>query len=172
MATSEARTRRKAPLNTPHRLSAEATHDISSALTTLLADFFALYFKTRNFHWHVSGPRFRDLHLLLDQQAEQILGATDAIAERTRKIGGTSLRSIGHASRLSRVLDNDADYVTANDMLAELQGDNADLAGRMGELHVLCEAYADVATASLIETWVDEADGRAWFLFEACRPDR
>lgn len=172
MANGDARARRKAPLNTPHRLSAEATHDISAALTALLADVFALYFKTRNFHWHISGPRFRDLHVLLDEQAEQILGATDAIAERTRKIGGTTLRSMGHAARLSRVLDNDADYVTANDMLAELQGDNADLAGRMCELHVLCEAYADIATASLLENWVDEADGRAWFLFEARRPDR
>lgn len=172
MADIDASTLRRAPLNTPHRLSAEGTRDISAALTALLADVFALYFKTRNFHWHVSGPRFRDLHLMLDEQAEQLLAATDAMAERARKIGGTTLRSLGHAARLSRVLDNDADYVTANDMLAELQGDNADLAGRMCELHVLCEAYADIATASLIENWVDEADGRAWFLFEARRPDR
>jgi starvation-inducible DNA-binding protein len=172
MPNGDARSRRKAPLNTPHRLSAEATRDISAALTSLLADMFSLYFKTKNFHWHVSGPRFRDLHQMFDEQAAELIGATDAIAERVRKIGGTTLHSLGHAARLSRVLDNDADYVTPNDMLAELQGDNADVAARMCEMHVLCEAYADLATAALLDTWVDEADGRAWFLFEARRPER
>jgi starvation-inducible DNA-binding protein len=130
---------------------------------------FALYVKTKNFHWHVSGPHFRDYHLLLDDQAGQILATTDAIAERVRKIGGATLRSIGQISRLQRVLDNEADYVTALDMLAELRTDNLELASRMRQTHTLCDEHGDVATASLLEVWIDEAEGRIWFLFEASR---
>ena len=130
---------------------------------------FALYVKTKNFHWHMSGPHFRDYHLMLDEQAEQIFGTTDDIAERARKIGGTTLRSIGHIARLQRVLDNDADYVTAQDMLAELRDDNKDLAARMRETHSLCDEHGDVASASLLEVWIDQAERRTWFLFEAAR---
>jgi starvation-inducible DNA-binding protein len=130
---------------------------------------FALYLKTKNFHWHVSGPHFRDYHLLLDEQAEQIFGSTDDIAERVRKIGGRTLRSIGEIARLQRVLDNEADYVTPLDMLAELREDNMQLAARMRESHGLCDEHGDVATASLLENWVDEAERRVWFLFEASR---
>jgi starvation-inducible DNA-binding protein len=131
---------------------------------------FALYLKTKNFHWHLSGPHFRDYHLLLDEQGEQIFATTDAIAERVRKIGGTTLRSIGHISRLQRVLDNDADYVTPLDMLAELRDDNKQLAASLRETHGLCDEEGDVASASLLETWIDEAETRTWFLFEASRP--
>jgi starvation-inducible DNA-binding protein len=162
--------RRKAPLDTPTGLRPEATRDISGALNALLADFFALYLKTKNFHWHVSGPHFRDYHLLLDEQGDQLLATTDVIAERVRKIGGTTLRSIGHIARQQRVSDNDADYVTPLDMLAELREDNARLAQRLRETHGVCEEHGDVATASLIEIWIDEAERRAWFLFEASRP--
>src|SRR5919106_5780810 len=140
---------------------------ISDALRALLADVFTLYVKTKNFHWHVSGPHFRDYHLLLDEQAGQILATTDAIAERVRKIGGTTLRSVGQIGRLQRVLDNDADYVTPLDMLAELRTDNMELATHMRETHGLCAEHGDVATASLLETWIDEAEQRIWFLFEA-----
>jgi starvation-inducible DNA-binding protein len=138
-------------------------------LSVLLADVFALYLKTKNFHWHVSGPHFSEYHLLLDRQAEQIFAMTDPIAERARKLGGTTLRSIGQIARQSRVLDNDADYVSPQDMLAELRDDNGDLATRLRELHGLCEEYRDVVTASLIENWLDEAEGRRWFLFETGR---
>jgi starvation-inducible DNA-binding protein len=169
MAGKDAKARRMAPLDTPTNLTSNATRDISGALTTLLADMFTLYLKTKNFHWHVSGPHFRDYHLLLDEQAEQIFATTDAIAERVRKIGGTTLRSIGHIARLQRVMDNDADYVTPQDMLAELRDDNKELAARMRETHALCDEYGDVATASLIEVWIDEAERRTWFLFEASR---
>jgi starvation-inducible DNA-binding protein len=124
---------------------------------------------TKNFHWHVSGPHFRDDHLMLDEQGAQILATTDSIAERVRKIGGTTIRSIGHISRLQRVLDNDADYVTPLDMLAELRDDNIQLIGRLRETHELCDENRDVATASLIEPWIDEAEGRVWFLFESSR---
>lgn len=172
MNVTTARALRKAPLTTRHRLSDEATADIAAALTTLLADMFALYLKTKNFHWHVSGPRFRELHEMLDAQADEILAATDAIAERARKIGGTTLRSIGHVARLQRVLDNDADYVTPGDMIAELEGDNTELAGRLNETHVLCDAHGDRASASLLETWIDEAEGRAWMLFETGRREQ
>ena len=160
---------RKAPLATPTDLGSKATRDISGALNALLADFFALYLKTKNFHWHVSGPHFRDYHLLLDEQADQLYATTDPIAERVRKVGGTTLRSIGHIARLQRVSDNDADYVTPLDMLAELREDNARLAGRMREAHNVCDEYDDVATASLLEVWIDEAERRVWFLFEASR---
>ena len=165
----DAKTRRAAPLATPSNLTANARQDLSAALTALLADMFALYVKTKNFHWHVSGPHFRDYHLLLDEQGEQIFATTDPIAERVRKIGGTTLRSIGQIGRLQRVLDNDADYVTAPDMLAELRDDNLQLAARMREAHSLCDEHGDVATASLLETWIDEAERRTWFLFEAGR---
>jgi starvation-inducible DNA-binding protein len=142
---------------------------IASALTVTLADMFALYIKTKNFHWHVSGPHFRDYHLLLDEQSEQIFGATDAIAERVRKIGGKTLRSIGHIARLQRVADNDEAYVAPEDMLAELLEDNRLLAASLRTAHLLCDESGDVASASLIETWIDEAEHRAWFLYEATR---
>jgi starvation-inducible DNA-binding protein len=158
-----------APLATPTTLGPEATKDIAAGLNLLLADAFALYVKTKNFHWHVSGPHFRDYHLLLDEQATQIFAITDAIAERVRKIGGTTLRSIGQISRVQRVLDNDADYVTPLDMLAELRDDGLQLTARMRETHAVCEEHGDVATASLLEVWIDEAERRTWFLFEATR---
>ena len=164
-----ARARRKAALDTPTSLTSNAVRDIAGALNTLLADSFALYLKTKNFHWHVSGPHFRDYHLLLDDQAAQILSATDDMAERVRKIGGTTLRSIGHIARLQRVLDNDAEFVSAQDMLAELRDDNKDHTERLREVHDLCDEHGDVATASLVENWIDEAERRTWFLFEAGR---
>jgi starvation-inducible DNA-binding protein len=167
MAT--AREKRLAPLRTPASLSESATRDISAALTGLLADVFALYIKTKNFHWHVSGPHFRDYHLLLDEQSAELLAMTDLIAERARKIGGATLRSVGQIVRESRVLDNDADYVDPLDMLAELRDDNNDLVGRMREVHDLCDEHKDIATASLLENWVDETEKRVWFLFESGR---
>ena len=169
MDPNDAKSRRSAPLDTPTNLTSNATRDISGALTTLLADVFALYIKTKNFHWHMSGPHFRDYHLLLDEQGEQLFEVTDAIAERVRKIGGATLRSIGQISRLQRVLDNDADYVTSLDMLAELRDDNKQLAANMREAHSLCDEHGDVASASLLETWIDEAERRTWFLFETSR---
>jgi starvation-inducible DNA-binding protein len=169
MKKSDAKTRRTAPLRTPTDLGAQATKDVSAALNLLLADFFALYLKTKNFHWHVSGPHFRDYHLLLDEQADQLYGTTDPIAERVRKLGGTTLRSIGQISRLQRVLDNDADYVTPDDMLAELREDNQQLAARMRQAHNVCDEHGDVATASLLEVWIDEAERRVWFLYETGR---
>src|SRR6478672_8606749 len=136
--TSNAKVRRMAPLDTPTDLKPNAVRDIAGALNILLADMFSLYLKTKNFHWHISGPHFRDYHLLLDEQADQIFATTDAIAERVRKIGGTTLRSIGHIGRLQRVLDNDADFVTPLDMLAELRDDNKQLTASMRETHDLC----------------------------------
>jgi len=162
--------RRDARLTTPTSLGGEARRDITGALNALLADVFALYMKTKNFHWHVSGPHFRDYHLLLDEQADQLYATTDPIAERVRKLGGTTVRSIGHISRLQRVSDNDAEYVTPLDMLAELRDDNSLLIGRMREAHGVCDERGDVATASLLEVWIDEAERRTWFLFEATRP--
>ncbi|QWT18494.1 DNA starvation/stationary phase protection protein [Bacillus sp. NP157] len=167
--TEATKTKRKADLNTPTGLGADATRDISAELNALLADTFALYLKTKNFHWHMSGPRFRDLHLLLDEQSDQIFAITDDIAERVRKIGGTTVRSIGHVSRLQRLSDNDADFVTPQDMIAELREDNMRFLGFLRETHGVCDEYADVATASLIENWIDEAERRAWFLFEIAR---
>ena len=161
--------RRTVSLNTPTALQPDATKELSGALNLVLADFFALYLKTKNFHWHVSGPHFRDYHLLFDDQAGEILAATDAVAERVRKIGGTTLRSIGQLSRLQRVCDNDGDYVTPHAMLAELREDNMQLAARMRQVHELCVERSDVATASLLEVWIDEAEKRIWFLFEAGR---
>ena len=160
---------RKAALKTPTGLGAEATRDISGALGALLADTFALYLKTKNFHWHMSGPHFRDLHLLLDEQATEIFGITDDIAERARKIGGTTLRSIGHVSRLQRLSDNDAEFVTPQDMIAELRDDNERFVGFLREVHGVCDEYGDVATASLVENWIDQAERRVWFLFETAR---
>ena len=165
----EAAARRLAPLSTPNDIKPNAVRDISVALNILLADVFALYMKTKNFHWHMSGPHFRDYHLLLDEHGDQLFAMTDVIAERVRKIGGTTLRSIGQVSRLQRVLDNDADYVTPLDMLAELRDDNKQLAANLREMHGLCEAGGDVASASLIEVWIDEAERRTWFLFETTR---
>ncbi|MDQ7998205.1 MAG: DNA starvation/stationary phase protection protein [Luteibacter sp.] len=160
---------RKADLRTPNGLGADATRDIAAEVNALLADTFALYLKTKNFHWHMSGPRFRDLHLLLDEQGEQIFAMTDDLAERVRKLGGTTLHSIGHIARLQRLSDNDADFVTPQDMLAELREDNQRLTGFMRETHALCDEYNDVATASLIENWIDQTERRVWFLFEAAR---
>src|SRR5437867_4358105 len=167
--TSELRQRREAPLKTPTDLTRAATKDIAGAMNAILADVFALYLKTKNFHWHMSGPHFRDYHLLLDEQGEQLFAMTDPIAERIRKIGGPTLKSIGHIARTQRVLDNDAEYVDPQDMLAELREDNKDLAARFREAHNVCDEHRDVATASLIEVWIDETERRTWFLFEASR---
>src|SRR5258705_2062844 len=169
MSTNEAKVRSTSPLQTPSGLTEAAARDIAAALNLLLADMFALYIKTKNFHWHMSGPHFRDYHLLLDEQADQIYATTDPIAERVRKLGAMTLHSIGHIAKLKRVLDNDADYVTPPDMLAELRDDNKDMTGRMREAHNVCDEHGDVATASLIEVWIDEAERRTWFLFEASR---
>src|SRR5438876_1317213 len=165
----EAAALRLARLDTPTDLRPNAVPEISGALNFLLADMFALYLKTKNFHWHVSGPHFRDYHLLLDEQGDQIFAATDPIAERVRKIGGTTLRSIGQVGHLQRVLDNDAEYVTPLDMLAELRDDNLQLIAHMREVHDLCDEHGDVASASLLENWIDEAERRTWFLYEATR---
>ena len=169
MSLEEARKRRTAPLNTPTDLSASAVRDITGALNALAADMFALYLKTKNFHWHVSGPNFRDYHLLLDEQGDQIFATIDPIAERVRKVGGTTLRSVGHIGRLQRLLDNDAEYVTPLDMLAELREDNKQIVTSLRQVHNVCDEHDDVATTSLIEVWIDEAERRTWFLFEACR---
>jgi starvation-inducible DNA-binding protein len=166
---TDTRARRLAPIQTPTDLGAEASKDISAALNLLLADVFAIYLKTKNFHWHVSGRHFRDYHLLLDEHADQLYATTDPIAERVRKLGGTTLRSIGQISRLQRVKDNDADYVTPLDMLAELREDNQQLVSRMRQAHDVCDEHGDVATASLIEVWIDEAERRIWFLYETGR---
>jgi len=167
--TAELRQKRDAPLITPTDLTPSATKDIAGAMNAILADVFALYLKTKNFHWHMSGPHFRDYHSLLDEHAEQLFAMTDPIAERVRKIGGLTIRSIGHISRLQRVLDNDADYVDPPDMLAELCEDNQTLAARLREAHNVCDEHRDVATASLIEVWIDETERRTWFLSEISR---
>ena len=161
--------RQQGPLMTPTDLKTVATKDIAGAMNAILADVFALYLKTKNFHWHMSGPHFRDYHLLLDEQGDQLFAMTDPIAERIRKIGGTTLRSIGHIARLQGVSDNDAEYVEPEDMLAELREDNKSLAARLREAHGVCEEHTDVATTSLIEVWIDETERRTWFLFEASR---
>ncbi|HEY0703654.1 MAG TPA: DNA starvation/stationary phase protection protein [Candidatus Acidoferrales bacterium] len=167
--SDNAKTRQSAAIHTPTGLSSEAVRDITGALNALLADFFALYMKTKNFHWHMSGPHFRDYHLLLDEQADQLFEVTDDIAERVRKIGGSTLKSIGQIKSHQRVLDNDADFVTPEDMLAELKGDNSDLIARMRETHELTSEHNDVATTSLLENWIDQGERRAWFLFETTR---
>jgi starvation-inducible DNA-binding protein len=156
----------RTPLTTPTTLSEKAVHDISQALIPLLSDVFALYLKTKNFHWHMSGPHFRDYHLMLDDQGDQLFAMTDAIAERARKLGGTTVRSIGQVSRSQRIVDNDAEYVKPVDMIAELRDDNAMLTQNMREVHSLCDEAGDVATASLLENWIDETEKRTWFLFE------
>jgi len=161
--------RQRAPLATPTDISSDGVRDITGALNALLADVFALYIKTKNFHWHMSGPHFRDYHLLLDEQGDQLFAMTDPIAERVRKLGGTTIRSIGEIARLKRVDDNDADYVEAQDMLSELREDNKALAQRLLEVHGVCDEANDVATASLIEVWIDETERRVWFLFESTR---
>jgi len=165
----DAKERRKAPLETPTDLGDNARRDIAGALNVLLADTFALYLKTKNFHWHVSGPHFRDYHLLFDEQADQIFATTDEIAERVRKVGGLTLHSIGQIARLQRIPDNDADYVDPLDMLGELRSDNQTLITAMRETHALCDEENDVATASFIEVWIDQAERRVWFLYEASR---
>jgi starvation-inducible DNA-binding protein len=163
----ELKQRERTPLATPTDLAPAATKDIAGAMNAILTDTFALYLKTKNFHWHLSGAHFRDYHLLFDEQADQIFAMTDPIAERVRKIGGTTLTSIGHISRLQRMSDNDAPYVEPEDMLAELCEDNKTLAARLREAHDVCDEHRDVATASLIEVWIDETERRTWFLFEA-----
>jgi starvation-inducible DNA-binding protein len=169
MKPNDLRSLRAAPLHTPTDLSPNATRDVAAALNLLLADTFALYVKTKNFHWHMSGSHFRDYHLLLDEHGDQIFAMTDALAERVRKIGGTTLHSIGQITRLQRVLDNDAEYVAPLDMLAELRDDNKQMAAAMREAHGVCDENGDVASASLIEVWIDETERRTWFLFEATR---
>jgi starvation-inducible DNA-binding protein len=171
MSVKEASSRRAAALNTPSDLPASATRDISGALNILLADMFALYMKTKNFHWHMSGPHFRDYHLLLDEQGDQIFATTDPIAERVRKLGHRTVRSVGEIGRLKRIADNDAEFVTPQDMLAELRDDNKALVASLRETHGVCDEFGDVATASLIEVWIDEAERRTWFLYEAGRRD-
>ena len=168
-AAAPARKRTTPRLDTPSDLGANAVGDISGALNALLADVFALYMKTKNFHWHASGPHFRDYHLLLDEQADQIFAMTDPIAERVRKLGGPTIKSIGHVARMQRIVDNDADYVEPSDMLAELGEDNKTLAARLREAHDLCDEHRDVATASLTEVWIDETERRTWFLYESNR---
>lgn len=160
---------RNAPMRTPTDLKPAATRDVSAALNGVLADVFALYLKTKNFHWHMSGPHFRDYHLLLDEQAAELFAMTDPLAERIRKLGGLTIRSIGHIARTQRVLDNDAEYVEPSDMLAELRDDNTNLAASLRQAHNVCDAHRDVASSSLIDVWVDEAERRAWFLFESGR---
>jgi starvation-inducible DNA-binding protein len=166
---SELTTRQKLPLATPSDIEPKAVRDISGALNALLADLFSLYLKTKNFHWHMSGPHFRDYHLLLDDHGDQIFGITDEVAERVRKLGGTTIRSIGHIARLQRVSDNDAEFVTPADMLSELHEDEKALVLRMRAIHALCDDAGDVATASLLENYIDQAQRRSWFLFEATR---
>jgi starvation-inducible DNA-binding protein len=166
---TKAAERQRRPLRTPSDLKPEATRDISAALRALLADVFALYLKTKNFHWHASGAHFRDYHLLLDEHGDQLFAMTDPIAERARKIGGTAIRSIGQIAREQRILDNDADFVDPQDMLSELAGDNQQLVAEMRQVHNLCDEHGDVATASLLENWIDESERRTWFLFETTR---
>ena len=161
--------KQRAPLATPTDLDAKATRDVAGAMNAILADVFTLYLKTKNFHWHMSGPHFRDYHLMLDEQSDQLFAMTDPIAERVRKLGGATLRSIGHIARLRRIDDNDAEYVEPEDMLAELREDNQALAARLREAHGVCDERHDIATASLIEEWIDETERRTWFLFEATR---
>jgi starvation-inducible DNA-binding protein len=158
-----------ARLDTPTDLSADAVREISAALNALVADTFALYVKTKNFHWHVSGPHFRDYHLLLDEQGEQLAGSIDVLAERARKVGGTTIRSIGQIAKLQRIKDNDKDYVSPIDMLTELMNDNKAQIHNMREAHEVADEHDDVATASLLENFIDEAEKRCWFLFEASR---
>lgn len=169
MTNQDSRGLSRGTLGTPTDLSATATKDIAAAMNAILADVFALYVKTKNFHWHLSGPHFRDYHLLFDEQADQVFAMTDAIAERVRKVGGSTIRSIGQIAKMQRVSDNDAQYVEPSDMLAELREDNKSLAARLREAHNVCDEHRDIATASLIEVWIDETERRTWFLYEAGR---
>src|SRR5215471_2541099 len=169
MKSENIKSRRSASLQTPTDLSANAVRDVAAALNLLLADTFALYVKTKNFHWHMSGPHFRDYHLLLDEQGDQLFAMTDPSAERVRKLGGATIKSVGHIALMQRVLDNDAEFVEPEDMIAELLEDNKTLTTRLREAHSVCEEHNDVATASLIEVWIDETERRTWFLFEASR---
>jgi len=166
---SELQQRRKAPLITPTDLGAAASKSIEGGMNGILADVFALYMKTKNFHWHMSGPHFRDYHLMLDEQSDQIFAMTDVLAERVRKLGQLTLHSIGEISRNQRITDNDAPFVTPQDMLAELREDNQNLTARLREVHEVVDELNDIATASLIENWIDETERRAWFLYEASR---
>ena len=168
-STQEPERRQEAPLLTPTDLEAAGTKDIAGAMNAILADVFALYLKTKNFHWHMSGPHFRDYHLLLDEQGDQIFAMADPIAERVRKLGRMTLRSIGNIARIQRISDNDAEYVEPEDMLSELGEDNKSMAARLREAHGVCEEHNDIATASLIEVWIDETERRTWFLYEASR---
>jgi starvation-inducible DNA-binding protein len=169
MPTHATESKKAAKTSNPDDFTPEQVKELSDALNPLLADVFVLYIKTKNFHWHMSGPHFRDYHLLLDEQGEQIFDMTDDVAERARKIGGATLRSIGDIARRQRILDNDADYVDPKDMLAELRDDNERLTSIMRQVHNVCDTYGDVATASLLENWIDETERRTWFLFEATR---
>ncbi len=168
-STQELVERQKAPLATPSDIEPKYVKDITGALNALLADVLSLYLKTKNFHWHMSGPHFRDYHLLLDDHGDQIFAMTDDIAERVRKIGGTTIRSIGHIARLQRIPDNDAEFVTPEDMLAELADNEKTLILSMRQVHNLCDDAGDVATASLLENWIDQTQRRHWFLFETTR---
>lgn len=167
--TDNVKSRRSASLKTPSGFPEEAVKEISGGISALLADVFAVYLKTKNFHWHMSGAHFRDYHLLLDEQGDQIFAITDDLAERARKLGGNTLRSIGDISRHQRILDNDAEFVHPHEMLAELRDDNKSLVESMRNLHELCDEYGDVGTASLLENWIDEGERRVWFLFETLR---
>jgi len=158
-----------APLSTPSDISTESVREIGGGLNALVADVFALYLKTKNFHWHMSGPHFRDYHLLLDDHGDQLFAMTDDLAERARKLGGPAIRSIGHIARLQRVIDNDADFVTPKDMLSELHEDEKALVLHMRALHTLCDDAGDVASASLLENFIDQSQRRSWFLFETTR---
>ena len=169
MSTHTSESSKAAKTSVPDGFDAEQVKNISSVLNALLADFFALYLKTKNFHWHMSGPHFRDYHLLLDEQGEQIFAITDDIAERVRKVGGTTIRSIGHIAKLQRLSDNDQEFVSARDMLLELHADNKALVESLRAAHEVSDKANDYATTSLIEVWIDEAERRAWFLFEATR---
>ena len=169
---SKAKTERPAPdLDTPTDLPSEAVAKISAALNTLLADAFALYLKTKNFHWHVSGRHFRDYHLMLDEQSDAIFATTDQLAERVRKIGGTTLRSISQVSKLQTIKDNNDEYVPPREMLRELMEDNKHIAAAMRKAHELCDEHEDSASASLLEVFIDETQRRTWFLFEASRQE-
>ncbi len=164
-----AKSRGVAALRTPAGLGSDAARDISAGATALLADVFALYLKTKNFHWHMSGSHFRDYHLLLDEHGDELIAMTDPLAERVRKVGGSTLRSIGDISRKQRIADNDAEFVHPQAMIAELRDDNGSLVASMRSLHDVCDKYGDVATASLLENWIDETEKRVWFLFEILR---
>lgn len=159
----------RSALSTPTDLGSKATQDISAALNLLLADVFALYLKTKNFHWHMSGAHFRDFHLMLDEQADQLFAMTDVLAERVRKVGGRTLHSIGQIKKLQRILDNDAEFVTPQDMLSELAGDNRQMTAWMRGAHAVCSEYNDIASTSLLENYIDETERRSWFLFESTR---